>query len=70
MADRTKIISSGRGTSTFNFTVKKGQNDSSRPRTNKTSQRLRSKVHNNKAYKPEDRMLAVDPLRLKIRKVR
>ena len=70
MADRTKIISSGRGTSTFNFTVKKGQNDSTRPRTNKTGQRLRSKAHNNKAYGPEDRMLAVDPLRLKIRKVR
>ena len=69
MAERTVTITTGRGTSTFATTVKKGTNDTKRrPRRDAATKRFHNKAHNVKGSGPY--MLLMDPYALKIKKIK
>ncbi len=69
MAERTETITTGRGTSTFNVTVKKGTSDTKRrPRRDTATKRFHNKAHNVKSSGPY--MLLMDPYALKIKKIK
>ena len=69
MAERTTTITTGRGTSTFTTTVKKGTSDTKpRPRRDAATKRFHNKAHNVKGSGPY--MLLMDPNALKIKKIK
>jgi len=69
MAERTTTITTGRGTSTFTTTVKKGTSDTKRrPRRDNVTKRFHNKAHNVKGSGPY--MLLMDPNALKIKKIK
>ena len=69
MAERTETITTGRGTSTFTTTVKKGTSDTKRrPRRDTATKRFHNKAHNVQGSGPY--RLLIDPNNLKIKKIK
>ena len=69
MAERTTTITTGRGTSTFTTTVKKGTSDTTRrPRRDAATKRFHNNAHTVNGAGPY--MLLMDPNALKIKKIK